>query len=188
MFTNRAALLLLSSALLAFPCAALAQTSTQSDVPTDRLVQQYTSFAGSETNAESLVTGLRDGTPVTLSSSTSAGTAFTPPTGKMGVGNVNIALALAEASLKQQGITNPTPAQLQAALTGGTVNGAKFVGVLTLRAEGKGWGEIANSLGFKLGDVVRSAKAEGRDEAARADKPARPEKPERPERVDRGGR
>src|SRR5260370_40100814 len=112
MFTNRAVLLLLSSALLALPFATLAQTSTQSDVPTDRLVQQYTSFAGSETNANSLVTGLRDGTPVTLSSSTSAGTTFTPPTGKMGVGNVDIAPALSEAELKKQGISTPPPPPL----------------------------------------------------------------------------
>ena len=39
----------------------------------------------------------------------------------MGYGNVNIALRLAQASLAEHGIRNPTPEQLKAALNGGTV-------------------------------------------------------------------
>jgi len=60
----------------------------------------------------------------------------------MGFGNVNIALSLAQQELLQQGITEPTPAQLQAALTGGTLStstGPKtLTGVLTLRSQGMG--------------------------------------------------
>jgi len=54
-------------------------------------------------------------------------------------------------------------------------------------------------MGFKLGDVMRSEKAdkvahdrgareEHADRAGRAEKPERPERPERPEKPERGGR
>ena len=39
----------------------------------------------------------------------------------MGFGNVYISLALAKQQLSTLGITQPTPQQLQAALTGGTI-------------------------------------------------------------------
>lgn len=188
--TKRAALLLTASALLAFPLAlwAQAESAGKTTESADRLIQKYTPLAGSEDNAKSLVTGLRDGTEVTLSSGTTS-TSFTSPTGKLGFGNVNIALSLAEASLKQQGITNPTPEQLQGAL----------LGILQQRADGKGWGQIANSMGFKLGEVVRAEKAgqvgaEQRAEHARAERPERsvrpdkPERPDRPEKPERPGR
>jgi len=171
--TKRVALLLTASALVAFPFVTRAQTegAAKTTESADRLIQKYTPLAGSEDNAKSLVTGLRDGTAVKLSSGTTS-TSFTSPTGKMGFGNVNIALSLAEASLKQQGITNPTSEQLQGAL----------MGVLQQRADGKGWGQIANSMGFKLGEVVRPERPE---KPARPDKPERPEKPEKPERPGR---
>ncbi len=171
--TKRAALLLTASALLAFPLALWAQADSagKTTESADRLIQKYTALAGSEDNAKSLVTGLRDGTEVKLSSGTTS-TSFTSPTGKMGFGNVNIALSLAEASLKQQGITNPTSEQLQGAL----------MGVLQQRADGKGWGQIANSMGFKLGEVVRPERPE---KPARPDKPERPDRPEKPERPGR---
>src|SRR5437773_4854712 len=159
----RTALLLTASALLALPPALWAQAES--------LIQKYAPLAGSEDNAKSLVTGLRDGTAVKLSSG-SASTSFTSPTGKMGYGNVNIALSLAEASLKQQGITNPTSEQLQGAL----------MGVLQQRADGKGWGQIANSMGFKLGEVVRPERPE---KPVRPDKPERPDRPDKPERPGR---
>jgi hypothetical protein len=174
MFTKRTPPILLSIMLLALPLAGRTQSETQ-------LVDKYKTFAGSDANAKALVTGLRDGTAVKLSDGNTS-TSFTPPTGKMGDGNVNIALALAEASLKQQGITNPTPDQLRTALSGS----------LQQRADGKGWGEIAHSLGFKLGDVVRSEKADkvAQDRQARgeAEHQVRPERPERPGKPERGGR
>jgi len=178
MFSKRASVILLSSLLLALPLAGRAQSEAQ-------LIDRYKTFAGSDANAGALVTGLRNGTEVKLSDGKTTAS-FTPPTGKMGDGNVNIALALAEASLQQQGITNPTPDQLKNALSG----------ILQQRADGKGWGQIANSLGFKLGDVVRSEKADkvAQDRQARearadrGERPARPERPERPEKPERGGR
>jgi len=169
----RTALLLTASALLALPLAlwAQAESAAKTTESADHLIQKYTPLAGSGDNAKSLVTGLRDGTAVKLSSGTTS-TSFTSPTGKMGFGNVNIALSLAEANLKQQGITNPTSEQLQGAL----------MGVLQQRADGKGWGQIANSMGFKLGEVVRPERPE---KPVRPDKPERPDRPDKPERPGR---
>ena len=174
MFRN--VLLLTASALLSSPLALWAQAESAAKTPesANRLIQKYTPLAGSEDNAKSLVTGLRDGAAVKLSSGTTS-TSFTSPTGKMGYGNVNIALALAEASLKQQGIANPTSAQLEGAL----------MSILQQRADGKGWGQIASSMGFKLGEVVRPERAE---KPARPDKPERPDRPDRPEKPERPGR
>src|SRR5439155_22927542 len=116
----------------------------------------YTVLAGSEKNDNVLLSKLPDGR-------------FNPRFKKMGYGNIENALALAEASLPKQGVTKPTAAQLKTALTG----------VLQQRADGKGWGEIAHSMGLKLGDVKR---AEPKPEKIERVSQHRPEKPERPER------
>ncbi|HEX9398285.1 MAG TPA: hypothetical protein VF943_16265 [Burkholderiales bacterium] len=169
-----------------FAGAAAAQSNT------DGLTDKYVTLAGSKENSESLVTGLRNGTTVKLS----GGTTFTPPTGKMGNGNIDIALSLAQEKLRQQGITNPTSEQLKTALIGNAQN----PGILKQRADGMGWGQIAQSQGVKLGDVMRSDRAPKPDGMARSDrldkpaqperveKPARPERPEKPERPERPSR
>jgi hypothetical protein len=159
-------LLVLLFALL--PFAAQAQSESQ-------LTEKYATLAGSQANAKILVNGLRDGTDFKIGS-----TSFDPPTGKMGYGNVNIALSLAEKSLADQGIMKPTAAQLESALIGT----AAKPGILALRADGKGWGQIANSMGFRLGELMRSPKAAERV-AARPERPAKLEKPERPDRPER---
>ncbi|HEY9530175.1 MAG TPA: hypothetical protein VIQ55_02210 [Burkholderiales bacterium] len=171
------------AALLALPLVAFAQ-------PQDQLVRDYTRFAGSEANAESLVTGLRNDEPIKLASKDgTTTTTFKPATEKLGYGNVKIALALARESLAEQGIYKPTPEQIEAALNGGTVTlksgkEVKLDGVLEMRASGMGWGRIAQEHGFKLGQVMR---ADARP--ARADfHPARIERPQRPERPERGHR
>ena len=153
----------LLAVVLALPLTAVAQSQ-------DQLIERYTELAGSEENAASLVKGLREGKEVTLTNGTTE--TFTPPTGKMGWGNVDNTIAIAERLLKDQGITDPTPAQLEAAVTD----------VLKLRADGMGWGEIAKAQGFKLGDVKRPEKVE---KLARIERPMRPEKPERPMRPER---
>lgn len=186
MFSKRVPLIVASSMLLALPLGARAQSES-------KLVDEYKTLAGSEANAKSLVSGLRDGKQVTLTDGKTT-TTFTPPTGKMGNGSVDNALLLAQAKLKQQGVTNPTPEQLKTALSD----------ILQQRADHKGWGEIAKSMGVKLGDLRRNEKAdkvakdrdarEDRREARadrredRAERAGRPEKPERPERAERGGR
>jgi hypothetical protein len=202
MLKKKTSLVLLSTFALALPLAARAQSESE-------LVNKYTTLAGSDANAKSLVDGLRDGKEVTLTSGGST-TTFTPPTNKMGNGNVNVALALTDASLKEKGITSPSADQLKSALND----------VLQQRASGKGWGEIANAMGLKLGDVMRAERADkvardrrerddrtDRDDrkergeraeraeraerperAERVERPERPEKPERPDRSERGGR
>ena len=149
--------------------AALAQSR-------DELVEKYTRLAGSEANAKTLVNGLRDGSDFTLNGST-----FKTPTGKMGYGEVNIALSIAE---KQLGTTRPTAQQLQTALIGTSAK----PGILAMRADGKGWGQIAQSYGFKLGEVMRSEKAEKHARAEKPERHGKPERPERPEKPERPGR
>jgi hypothetical protein len=135
-----------------------------------------------------LVTGLRDGTVVSLSTPAADGTVtvteFQPATGKLGYGNAFISLALAEDSLTKAGITSPTSAQLVTALNGGDITLADgtvttFSGVLALRAAGQGWGDIAKSLGVKLGPVVSSLHAANR----RVENPRRPEIVGKPDKV-----
>ena len=169
-----------------------AENHGQTQVAT-RIATDFTTLAGSSDNALALVRALRNAMPVTLTSTTtttagtsgttaigggtttggtgastggatSTSTTFTPPTGKMGWGNVFISLALAQDSLARLGITKPTSQQLQAALVGGSVTGADgtsttLKGVLTMRADGMGWGQIAQALGTKLGPVVSAIKS-----------------------------
>lgn len=133
----------------------------------DRISADFSAFAGSTTNSDALVTGLRNGTAVTLATTdanaVTTSTTFMPPTGKMGYGNVYTSLALAKQQLAGVGITEPTATQLQAALVGGTVTTptgqTTLTGVLELRAQGMGWGQIAHSYGYKLGPVISGMKA-----------------------------
>lgn len=147
----------------------------------DKISGQFSDFLGADSKA--VVTGLRNGTPITLTrtnptpgstttttaASTTTTTTITPPTGKMGFGNVFISLALAKQQLGQMGITQPTPEQLNAALVGGTfptgttatgvvTTSEPLPGILAMRNEHMGWGQIAHKLGFKLGPVVSSLK------------------------------
>jgi len=83
---------------------------------------------------------------------------FTPPTGNMGWGDVNLSLAFTEAQLTEIGIGTPTPRQLIAVLMSGEVEYGNatpklkkvFDGVLVLRAKKMGWGQIAAQFGYKL--------------------------------------
>lgn len=133
-----------------------------------RIGADFAGWAGSTQNAQALVTGLREARPITLKpdafaaagSGGAPSTTFTPPTRPMGYGNVYIALALAKAQLEAQGITSPTPLQLQAALVGGaTASPDQSKGVLQLRSEGVGWGRIAKAYDLKLGPVMADLKS-----------------------------
>jgi hypothetical protein len=163
------ALAVIAAAWLAVAQAALAQSR-------DALVEKYTPLAGSKDNSGKLVDGLRNGADFTIGS-----IKFDPPTGKLGYGEVNISLSLAKASLENRGIANPSAAQLQSALIGDPRN----PGVLQMRAEHKGWGQIAQSMGMKLGEVMRNPKADRPERMARQERPERPAKPERPERPEK---
>lgn len=140
-----------------------------------QIANQYSEWAGSSTNAQSLVNGLRNGTPITLqptalSDSPTNGVTFTAPTQPMGWGNVTKALSLARADLAAAGITNPTPPQLQTALTGGDIivrqgTGTQTThidGILTMRNQGMGWGQIAHKLDLHPGTTFKSGHIDSR--------------------------
>lgn len=126
----------------------------------------YTPFAGSRTNAESLATGLRTGGEITLTGTGANGqtttTNFAPPTKPMGYGNVNKALALSSQQLAAAGVAQPTPEQIQTSMMGGTITNdagqqVELQGVLQMRADGMGWGQIAHELGVQPGLGYRPA-------------------------------
>ena len=140
-------------------------TSARATQPEDKIASEFSIFAGSQDNARSLVTGLRQGSEVTLTNDGPAGggATFTPPTRPMGDGNVRISMALAQEQLIRAGVTQPTAEQLNASLVGGTVTSdsgrtTELQGVLQMRAQGMGWGQIANSMGTKLGHVMSGVK------------------------------
>jgi len=165
----------------------LAPSTGESNV-IGKISGDFSSLLGADATA--VVTGLRNGTPITLKTTTTTPgitppgsttpgtpttttttTIITPPTGHMGHGNVYISLALAKQQLSALGITQPTPSQLQAALTGGTITqtsgtgttatttATPLDGILTLRSQNMGWGQIAQKLGYKLGPVMSSMKS-----------------------------
>ena len=188
----------------------------------NKISSDFSSFLGADSTA--VVTGLRNGTPIklttttttpgtttpgtttsglptTTTSTTTPGTTqgtttgglpttttttttITPPTGQMGFGNVFISLALAKQELSGLGITQPTPEQLKAALTGGpitqtsgtgtttgttttttgttaatTTTNTQLQGILTMRSHHMGWGQIAQKLGVNLGTLMASMKS-----------------------------
>ena len=133
-----------------------------------KISSDFSPFLGPD--SQGVVTGLRNGQwtyTTTSTTGTPTPTTVALPTGKMGYGNVYISLALAKQQLAQYGITQPTPEQLQAALLGGsitTLNGTtatttQLRGILAMRSEGMGWGQISQQLGYKLGPVISSMKS-----------------------------
>jgi hypothetical protein len=138
--------------------AAGAAPAGNSAVYLNRTQDRFGGFAGSNANAESLATGLRDSKPVTLTDGVETAT-FTPPTRPMGNGNVTRAMDLAQRDLAAAGITEPTPTQIKIAMmggeitrtSGGTTTTTSFQGVLQLRSEGMGWGKIAHTIGVHPG-------------------------------------
>ena len=152
----------------ATPSTAVTTSSTPPDGMAHyvtRLQKQYPELA-SRGNVESLVHGLRTGTAITLTGAqgtTATTTTFTPPTRPMGYGNIAHAMTLATRELSAAGITNPTPQQLQTALMGGTLatptGKVDMQGVLQLRSQGMGWGQIAHTIGVQPGMGTRHAEA-----------------------------
>jgi hypothetical protein len=166
-----------------FPMALRAETITMTGLSAgqasvaNRVAAPFSYFAGSPENAVALANALRTGTTANLSYTTTSAdsssqtttttTDITVPTRPMGWGNVSHALALASYSLHQAGIEQPTAADLQAALNGGTVTNANgqattLAGVLQQRASGMGWGQIAQSYGTTMGAVNHSIRVPSR--------------------------
>lgn len=135
-------------------------TSTNTEA---KLSAEFADFLGGEEQASEVVSGLRQGTAFSLDSPTAtpAGTtdtttaaAIDPPTDAMGYGNVRITLRLAQAELNELGITQPTNEELSAILIGGEINGTQVDGILTQRADGMGWGQIAKEYGTTVGQIM----------------------------------
>lgn len=134
----------------------------------ERISSSFSDFLGEQSTT--VVKGLRSGEEFTLTSSYTGSMGIQqtetitiePPTSKMGYGNVNITLKLTEYELSQVGITQPTALELEAALLGGSITTpdgqvVDMQGVLTLRSEGMGWGQIAQQYDTKLGYIVGKA-------------------------------
>ena len=155
---------------------------TDASVPKDRLVDRYSGAEGFPEDATDIVSDLRTGGDFTTTTTTTKpvlnadGTQATNPDGSlkfetvtttetienpngpMGWGEVNITLAMAEKL-----IGSGDAASLDEALTGTSVTNADGTvtttdGLLQMRADGMGWGQIAKELGFKLGSVVGKGK------------------------------
>ncbi len=137
----------------------------------ERFIREFSGFAGSAENAQSLYSGLRTGSRITLTTPTThrnqiAGTAvvqFHALARPMGNGSAFLSMALVRQYLVNFGINQPTPWQVRAALNGGAIipgNGSSqpvvLNGVLAQRAEGRGWSFIAKASGFSLGKVLHA--------------------------------
>jgi hypothetical protein len=145
----------------AAPAPNFAQTSTGSSTPATNISNDYSYFL-KNVDSKQVVNDLRNGqwTTTTTDPKTGATTTTTEPlpTGKMGFGNVKISLALAQESLRQQNILQPTSEQLHTALVGGQMvpgdPNTTTTGILQMRAEGMGWGQIAQKYNVKLGQLM----------------------------------
>jgi hypothetical protein len=86
-----------------------------------RLASQHSSWVGGKSNLDSLLTGLRNGSSVTLvttGNNTRSLAGFTPQA-RMSDEEIATALAEARGTLRSLGIRQPTADQIQAALIGG---------------------------------------------------------------------
>lgn len=150
------------------------QLDAQGPVVVDRITTQFADVTCSEDNARKLVEALHSGSEVTLTADGKTAT-FTPSV-NLGYGEAYIALALAAEALRNAGVTGcASPEQWQAVLLGGPLTAAgttmtstsnrasassssSFPGILALRTQGQGWGQIAQTTNVQLGQVVSSAR------------------------------
>ena len=145
----------------AVPAPNFAQTTSASSTPATNISNDYSYFL-QKVDSKQVVNDLRNGqwTTTTTDPMTKTTTTTTEalPTGKMGYGNVKISLALAQESLRQQGIMQPTSEQLHTALVGGQMvagdSTTQTNGILQMRADGMGWGQIAQKYDVKLGQLM----------------------------------
>jgi hypothetical protein len=146
--------------MAAAPAANFAQTTSGSGTPATIISNDFGSFL-TNVDSQQVVNDLRNGQWTTTTLDPVTGTPITTteplPTGKMGWGNVKISLALAQHSLSQQGIYYPDSDQLYTALMGDSTTMTK--GILQMRAEGMGWGEIAQQYDVKLGQLMSGIKS-----------------------------
>jgi hypothetical protein len=140
--------------------AALLAGALAPAVAADRLTAELEPMLGAD--AAVVVAGLRDGTPIALPAAAGSGgkVVIESPIGPMGEVNVERTLRVARGELAGHGIQRPTAEQLRAALTGGEIQTAagqraRLDGVLTLRQQNLGWGEIARRAGVSMETLLR---------------------------------
>jgi hypothetical protein len=108
------------AASLAAASSSMAATAPAND--NGRIISQYSTWAGSRSNSEALVQGLRNGTTITLVTTAPDRTVslagFTPAA-PMSDGEIASALNAAQRALSRHGVVHPTAEQIQAALIGG---------------------------------------------------------------------
>lgn len=126
----------------------------------DRLVGEFEPVLGAD--AAKVVAGLRDGSTITLPASAASGgtVSIDSPVGPMGDVNVERTLRTARGQLEGLGIQRPTAEQLRAALVGGEIQTpagqtVRLDGVLTLRSQNLGWGEIARRAGVSIDTLLK---------------------------------
>jgi hypothetical protein len=143
------------------PAPNFAQTSSGSSTPAINIGNDYSYFL-KDVDSKQVVNDLRNGQWSTTTTDPTTNTTTTStealPTGKMGYGNVKISLALAQESLRQQNIMQPTSEQLRTSLVGGEMvpgdSTTTTNGILQMRSEGMGWGQIAQKYDLKLGQLM----------------------------------
>jgi hypothetical protein len=143
----------------AAPLVTTSSTTKGTFAPMSRLVEAFSDFAGSAPNAQSLSEGLRNSSRIKLVDRNNVTTTFIPVTKPMSWDDVRIALSLARAELGSGDISSPTPSDIEAVLNGGTAGTGdlmiNFTGVLTQRASGLGWDQIARAHSFELDMLTR---------------------------------
>lgn len=144
---------------------------------------EFAAFAGSQENAEALVIGLVNSTPILLNGTSQVErhgrialvlthSIIIPPTKPMGLGDAYIALSMVKAQLAAADMPTPSQQQLQAALIAGSDNANVLnigelqlkdrvlaQGVLTQRAAGMTWQEIAQDSGLALAPILEAMQA-----------------------------
>jgi hypothetical protein len=89
-----------------------------------RLSTQYAGWAGSKSNADNLIGGMRSGSSITLvttGTGRSVSLAGFTPARAMTYGEISAALSGARQNLSRMGVAQPNAEQIQAALIGGDV-------------------------------------------------------------------
>ncbi|HYD57471.1 MAG TPA: hypothetical protein VEB41_11235 [Burkholderiales bacterium] len=113
-----------------------------------RQVSGLAGTPGVNPTVQALLNGLTTGAPITLTGTSANGAplsaTFRAPGGPMSAFEASQALQFANQLLASQGIVNPTPQQIQAALLGGTVAGAG--GPVAVRGVLEGRGTVQTAI------------------------------------------
>lgn len=157
------------------------QLDRQGPAVIQRISSQLGELVCSQDTVQNLVNALHDGQSVTLTSNVNGqqqSSTFNATGTRLGYGEAFIALSLAAEQLRNAGVTGcATPEQWQAVLLGGplavnqTSSGSNSFasasssttvpGIITLRNQGQGWGQIARSANVQLGQIVSNASVSG---------------------------